>query len=558
MNLMEQVQCLCNTCFVSRTNAAGAGPFSQQVTIETLPDDILLNIFRHHLHASPQLWHKLTHVCQRWRQNVLTLPLGLHLRLYCTRGTPVLKTLECWPPFPLVLNYGRSSIHYPPAPEDEENIMAALKQSDRVRSITLTLTNSLLENLSTISEPLSELEELVLLSRDSLELTFPSAFRSGSRLRTLYLTRISTSAFPQLISRSTGLVDLRLHEISNVGYFPPDVFVNAVSAMTQLETLSLHFLSLPPRRSYVGSPPPPEERVVLPALKCLKYRGTSKYLDKIVARIDAPRLGDMDITFFSQPTMDALQLGQFIERIEMETSLVKADVQTSAHAISITFPNPSAMQTSLDQADIQPPTTGPISTITFPNSSAPPLLRLQISCKWLDWQLSSMTQICNHFSPFLFRVEDLRISSAQSPREEDGMTGEQWPELIRAFSNAKVFRVAGVHVKDILYALRSANGGDTAVLPVLRDLRVQKRMPTNGSLWNVAQSFITSRLLSGHQIELLAAENPRGQTVNKVFECTMCGQRFKRYIAPSQHIRTHTGERPPQCAVTRSKTSFWR
>ena len=50
-----------------------------------------------------------------------------------------------------------------PAPEDEENIIATLKQSDRVCSIILTIANSPLENLSTISEPSSELEELVLL-----------------------------------------------------------------------------------------------------------------------------------------------------------------------------------------------------------------------------------------------------------------------------------------------------------------------------------------------------------------------------------------------------------
>ena len=76
----------------------------------------------------------------------------------------------------------------PPAPEDEDNIMAAFKQSDRVSTIGLTLTNSLLEKLYTISEPFSELEELVLLSQDNVQLTLPSTFRWGTRLRTLHLT----------------------------------------------------------------------------------------------------------------------------------------------------------------------------------------------------------------------------------------------------------------------------------------------------------------------------------------------------------------------------------
>ena len=75
-----------------------------------------------------------------------------------------------------------------PAPEDEENIIFALKQVDCVCSISLTVTNSLLENLTAITEPLSELEDLVLFSRDNMRLTLPTTFRWGPRLRTLHST----------------------------------------------------------------------------------------------------------------------------------------------------------------------------------------------------------------------------------------------------------------------------------------------------------------------------------------------------------------------------------
>ena len=466
--------------FLSRANVLGVGPISRQVTIDIFSDDVLLEIFHHHLHASPKLWHTLTHVCQKWRQIILASPLSLHLQLYCTYGTPVIETLGCLPPFPLVVSYGGSPLLDPPAPEDEENMMAALMQSDRVRSISLTVTNSLLENISTISEPFLELEELVLLSRDSGPLTLPCAFRSGPSLHTLHLTRAAVPALPGLLSSFTGLVDLQIHEIPNVGYFPPDTFANALSEMTQLRSLSLHFLSLPPRRNYLGLPPPSGERVVLPVLTRLKYRGTSKYLDSFVARIDTPRLGDIDITFFNQPTMDASQLGRFIERIEIQASLSQADVQISAHSISIAFPNPSTDTT----------------------------LRLQISCKQLDWQLSSMTQICNHFPPFLLHIEDLRISSTQLPNWEHSMAGEQWSELIRVFGSAKDLRVAGVHVTDILCALHPADGDhptDPTVLPSLRNLHVQEPMRPEMPLWDASRSFIASRLLSGRPVELIAS-----------------------------------------------------
>jgi hypothetical protein len=381
------------------TNLSETGPFSQMATMDDkmLCDDILLKIFRQYLGVTPRLWPILTHVCRRWQQVILKSPLGLQLRLYCTYGTPVLKTLYCWPPLPLVINYGGSPMLDPPTPEDGDNIIAAFKESDRINTISLTLTNSLQEKLSTISEPFLELEELVLLSQDkNLQLTLPSAFRWGSRLRTLHVTRIAIPTLPLLHSSSTDLIDLQLHEIPIAGYISPQVFANILSRTPHLRSLSLHFLSFPPRRNFVGLPPPSGHRIVLPALTSFKYRGITKYLDSFVARIDAPHLGDIDITFFSQPTMDASQLGQFIERIDMQTSFAEADIQTSesAHAISISFKTPS----------------------TFTP------LRLQIPCKQLDWQLSSMAQVCDQLSPILSGVQHLvfdtnDMSTGQDRRE---------------------------------------------------------------------------------------------------------------------------------------------
>jgi hypothetical protein len=65
------------------------------------------------------------------------------------------------------VEYRGSPTLNPPAPEDEDNIVAALERSDRVSSISLTVTNSLLEKLSAIERPFSELEDLFLLSQDS-------------------------------------------------------------------------------------------------------------------------------------------------------------------------------------------------------------------------------------------------------------------------------------------------------------------------------------------------------------------------------------------------------
>ncbi len=80
-------------------------------------------------------------------------------------------------------------MHRPPAPEDEDNIMVALEQSDHVYSIHLTISSSLLKKLSTISEPFLELEDLFLLSHleDNVQLTLPSAF--GGAIASVLSTR---------------------------------------------------------------------------------------------------------------------------------------------------------------------------------------------------------------------------------------------------------------------------------------------------------------------------------------------------------------------------------
>ena len=66
------------------------------------------------------------------------------------------------------MQYGGSPELGPPDPEDEDNIMAALERPDRVISLSLTITSSLLEKLPVIERPVSELEDLVLLSGDSV------------------------------------------------------------------------------------------------------------------------------------------------------------------------------------------------------------------------------------------------------------------------------------------------------------------------------------------------------------------------------------------------------
>jgi F-box-like len=95
----------------------GADLRLQQVTIGSLPDEVLLKVFYFHLvpinkwekedlrASDPWRWHKLVHVCRRWRCIVFDAPRRLDLELYCTENTPVRKLLHIWPELPLVIHY---------------------------------------------------------------------------------------------------------------------------------------------------------------------------------------------------------------------------------------------------------------------------------------------------------------------------------------------------------------------------------------------------------------------------------------------------------------------
>ncbi|KAH9018085.1 hypothetical protein EDB84DRAFT_662308 [Lactarius hengduanensis] len=443
----------------------------RNTSIEVLPDDVLLNIFGSYRVSSPLHWHRLTHVCRRWRRIVFASPRGLDLRLYCKHGTPVLKTLDYWPALPIAVQYKGCPMLNPPTPEDEDNIVAALKRSDRVCSISLTVTHSLLKKLGTIEEPFPELEDLVLLCRNGLPLPFPSNFRWGTRLRSLCLTRISFPTLPHLLSSCPNLVDLQLHEIFNFQSLSPQAIANALSGVTQLQSLSLHFHFPVFHPSLIAVPPLSGERLVLPALTHFKFRGTSDYLNGFVAGIDAPHLADIEITFSHWPTIDVSPLRQFIDRIEMQKCPRRADVLFSECAISMSLTRPRA----------------------------PARLELRISCRQLNRQLSSMARIRNHFSQSLDSVKDLRIEVTRTSSGQDSTNGERWTEFLRSFRGAERLHVAGELATDILHALRPAAGEPTNdALPALTNLYVIG--PRSGALQDAVRSIITPRKLSGSPI----------------------------------------------------------
>ena len=464
----ESSECL----FYSPTHS-----LSLSVTIEELSDKVLLKIFRYFLDASPRHWIRLAHICHKWRRIVFEARQTLSLRLFCTHGTPVLKNLDCWPPLPIVVEYAGSPVLRRPTQKDEDNIVAALKRSERVHSINLTVTSSLPKKLSTLKGQFSELEDLILSRDCAMPLILPVTFRWGPRLRRLHSTSIAFPTFLQLLSSSNNLVDLRLHDVPNISHISPEALTKPLSGMSQLRSFSLHF---PSAATYRAPSHPSKERFVLPSLTRLDFQGITWYLEGLVDIIDAPQLEDIEITLFHNSVFWHPKLCEFIDRMERHKSHSRAHILFSEDAISISLMQPGA----------------------------PMCITLQLFCKPPRVQMFSMARICANFSAFILNVRDLRISSTRLEMREGGYI-ERWPELLKPSLNLVLKSFSGVTwlhldakcLKNVMHVLSFLERQPQNVLPVLRKLYIpqaERLVPLTESV----ASFVTSRDLSGHRIEV--------------------------------------------------------
>ncbi|KAI0249327.1 hypothetical protein BJV78DRAFT_1362967, partial [Lactifluus subvellereus] len=135
----------------------------------------------------------------------------------------------------------------------------------------------------------------------------PDMFLGGSapRLQVLDLRGIPFPGLPRLLLSASDLSDLTLLGIPHTGYISPEALVEGLSALTRLTRFSIGFES---PASRPDQRPPPLTRVILPALEDLRFRGVSEYLEDLVARIDAPRLDFLHISFVNRIIFSIQQL----------------------------------------------------------------------------------------------------------------------------------------------------------------------------------------------------------------------------------------------------------
>jgi hypothetical protein len=261
-------------------------------------------------------WYGLAHVCQRWRNLILGSASYLGLCLVCTYGTPVADMLAHSPPLPLVIDYQDTEI----TADDEEAMILALEQRDRVRCIRLNIPVLKLQKLiTTIDGEYPILEYLILgdLPEERRTVLILPETLETPRLRHLAITG-SIPIRPPLLGMAAGLVTLYLELYHPSTYFQPTVLLQWLSSMPQLEILLIFFcFTLPNRdverqlmRNSITT------HVTLPNLCSLSLQTVSAYSEAVLSQITAPCLENFQICYPKQLTFSVPQLLQFMGRSE--------------------------------------------------------------------------------------------------------------------------------------------------------------------------------------------------------------------------------------------------
>jgi hypothetical protein len=127
---------------------------------------------------------------------------------------------------------------------------------------------------------------------------------------------------------------------------------------------------------------------------------------------------------------------------------------------------------------------------------------LRISCRELDWQLSSLAQVTTSFFPSIYMVEHLYISgSLHLPSQwQDDIENVQWLEIFYPFFAVKNLYVSKEFARCIAFSLQELVGERAAdVFPALETLFLEELRPS-GPVKEAIGQFVAARQLLGHPV----------------------------------------------------------
>jgi hypothetical protein len=393
------------------------------------------------------------------------------------------------PPFPLTIEYldidGITTSAL--SAEDEHGILLALEQRHRVRHLRLFLPVQNLQKLvMAIDEEFPILEYLSVGPPPTVSsaLMLPETLQAPN-LHHLILGGFAFPIRPRLHPTATGLVTLYLTITHPSAYFQPNVLLQWISFIPQLERLAIYFAFPVPNRD-VGrqlTHTPITTPITLPNLRLFEFEGVSAYVEAVVCRIATPRLETVQIRLFKQLTFSVPRLAQFMSTTE--------NLRVDNAVISFGH----------KKVDMR----------MFSREAEICAFVVCINCWHLDWQVSSVAQISNLLSQVFSAVEYLTLEHevhSQSSEEHNDVERIEWRNLFRPFSNVKTVHVEDGLVGQLSYCLRLEDGElPLELLPELQELTcIGSRDTGHGDAFT---SFIDARKNADRPVTLrLVRQSP--------------------------------------------------
>jgi hypothetical protein len=463
----------------------GVGPASQHVTIESLPDNVLLDIFEFYLNIDrfTQEWELLVQVCRRWRYVIFASPIRLELHILCTLEKPMRKLSDVWPELPLaLLFYPDSKLHN--LEESVDAVVAALEHPDRIRHIEFTIpegSDILWRTIVTeMEKPFPALISLCLDRSTGEEVHLPDTFMDGSAPSLIYLTLVSISfpSLPRLLLSTRDLTYLDLFDIPNCGYITPETMATSLSALPKLRSLIIKFKYWTPQSERSDRPLPPQTRSVLPALIRLIFKGVSEYLEVLAAQIDAPLLNDFEIHFFYQRVFDIPQIIRFLGHVKSFNSSSLA----------------------LDYNSL-------VASIFFSSSTRCGSPSWNVHCYRGEKKITSLAQLCRQILRSRPNVNSLIIDIVSDLHPDHVQVDPTlWLQLFRIFPSVQSFETHVLLEPSIAAALEELTEESAAeVFPSLHSLSIVGKT-SDEAIEQGIQSFIAARQHSSHPVALSRLE----------------------------------------------------
>ena len=429
------------------------------------------------------------------------------------------------PPLPIIIYYGN------PEPFDEqddvEGIRLALQHRERVCRINLHLPfPSLRKVFKSMDGPFPALETLQLYcsSYRNENARIPTTFEAPN-LRHLQLSDFTF--FPPLRTNPLtavicpqSLVTFSLGEAPPTEHWTPALFAECLEGMPQIRCLKIGYL-FPVEGSHLGQASEGVPTVLLSDLEELHFQGDSDYFEALAARITAPSLKKLSITFTNLSNRPSLEK---LARLIDESKILRFKFAR------VKFKNNFSIV--MDHSEL------------WTGRGA---FELDVRSSWrsLDRANELVSKICDALDPMLPNVQSLLLEHAQARESSKWNTSPEreravvWRELLRRFENVETLRVADrlVDKLDRLLGLDAGDKGSAgSLLPQLKTIVWYDRKPSSGSVGIDAADGSDDVDAADDSDDVDAADGSddidlnAGTSINDTNVIKPCKERFKAFV----------------------------